>query len=269
MERNREITVKGIGTYHVPVDFVTVTFTLDELNKDYQKGLEDFEKHIIALQETVEKLGFEKKELKTSAIQVNPKYDDVKRNGDYVEVFKGYSFYTKMNLAFVFDSKRLGSVFATVGDLGFEPKLDVRFSVKDEESAKNILLANAAKDAKTKSKVLCEAMGVRLGKLVTINYNWDEIVFYSETDYSARGRIMGARPIDFIPEDFAAFVQEIEDQGEDMGEEILFEYGYIPWYEAQKEGEKFTKGIESDTATFSTRTEVCQNFFITIRGRTQ
>ena len=28
-----------------------------------------------------------------------------------------------------------------------------------------------------------------------------------------------------------------------MGEEILFEYGYIPWHEAQREGEKFTKGI--------------------------
>lgn len=215
MERNREITVKGVGTYHVPVDFVTVTFTLDELNKDYQKGHEDFESHIAALQETVEKIGFEKKELKTSAIQISPKYDDVKRNGNYVEVFKGYEFYTKMNLAFDFDSKRLGAVFAAVGGLGFEPKLDVRFSVKDEESAKNALLANAAKDAKTKAQVLCEAMGVQLGKLVTINYNWDEIEFYSDTDYSVKGRIMGARPIDFTPEDIeledsAAFVWEIE-----------------------------------------------------------
>ena len=45
MERNREITVKGVGTYHVPVDFVTVTFTLDELNKDYQKGRADPVRH--------------------------------------------------------------------------------------------------------------------------------------------------------------------------------------------------------------------------------
>lgn len=215
MERNREITVKGVGTYHVPVDFVTVTFTLDELNKDYQKGHEDFESHIAALQETVEKIGFEKKELKTSAIQISPKYDNVKRNDNYVEVFKGYEFYTKMNLAFDFDSKRLGAVFAAVGGLGFELKLDVRFSVKDEESAKNALLANAAKDAKIKAQILCAAMGVQLGKLVTINYNWDEIEFYSDTDYSVKGRIMGARPIVFIPEDIkledsAAFVWEIE-----------------------------------------------------------
>ena len=222
MERNREITVKGVGTYHVPVDFVTVTFTLDELNKDYQKGHEDFESHIAALQKTVEKQGFKKTELKTSSIQISPKYDSVKENGDYVEVFKGYRFYTNMNLAFDFDSKRLGSVFAAVGGIGFEPKLDVRFSVKDEESAKNILLANAAKDAKTKASVLCEAMGVKLGQLLTIQYNWDEIKIYSSTRYEydceqmiACGAAVGSS-IDFTPDDIdledeACFVWAIEE----------------------------------------------------------
>lgn len=221
MERNREITVKGIGTYHVPVDFVTVTFTLDELNKDYQKGHEDFESHIAALQKTVEKLGFKKTELKTSAIQISPKYDSVKRNSDYVEVFKGYRFYTNMNLAFNFDSKRLGSVFAAVGDIGFEPKLNVRFSVKDKEAVKNSLLANAAKDARQKASVLCEAMGVKLGQLLTIQYDWDEIIINSSARYEydckpmvACGAVSGSA-IDFTPDDInltdeACFVWAIE-----------------------------------------------------------
>ena len=38
MERNREITVKGIGNLKAPVDCVVLTLSLEEVNKDYEAG---------------------------------------------------------------------------------------------------------------------------------------------------------------------------------------------------------------------------------------
>ena len=71
MERNREITVKGVGSLSAKVDYITVIFTLEELNRVYKSGYEDFNSHISALQNIIEKLGFEKSDLKTSAISTS------------------------------------------------------------------------------------------------------------------------------------------------------------------------------------------------------
>ena len=65
MEKERLITVKGIGTLTVPVDYIEIQFHLRETNKEYEKGYDLFEKHILDLQNTLTNCGFEKKELKT------------------------------------------------------------------------------------------------------------------------------------------------------------------------------------------------------------
>ena len=170
MERNREITVKGIGELKFPVDFVEIQLTLEELDKNYTNGYQTFEDHILELQEIIHGIGFEKEDLKTSLINVYPKYENVRKNDTYVDVFKGYNFFTEMNLCFDFDSKKLGQVFFSISQSKVNPKINVNFTVKDKEAVKKSLLGAAAKDAKEKAQILCEAMGVKLGKLITINF---------------------------------------------------------------------------------------------------
>jgi len=221
MEKNREITVKGIGNLIVPVDYVEILLTLDEINRDYQKGYETFQNHIIELQKIIQKAGFEKKELKTSEIKICNKYERERKGSDYVEVFKGYRFYTSLKLNFDFDSKKIGKFFSVISNSEVAPKIDVNFTIKDKESVKKALLANAAKDAKEKASILCEAMGVKLGKIITINYNWDEIRFFSPTSYDLdtdKFCVCGVSDssIDFTPDDIsvnddACFVWDIED----------------------------------------------------------
>ena len=43
MEKERLITVKGIGAVMVPVDYVEIEFDLKELNKNYEQGYGIFE----------------------------------------------------------------------------------------------------------------------------------------------------------------------------------------------------------------------------------
>ena len=47
MDKNRVITIKGIGSLDIPVDLIKIDFTLEETNKDYKKGHENFDNSII------------------------------------------------------------------------------------------------------------------------------------------------------------------------------------------------------------------------------
>ena len=218
----RQITIKGIGSLKVPVDFVEMVFNLDEVNKDYKKGYELFESHISEIQEIIQKCKFDKKDLKTSELKINPRYEHMNKKGTYVEIFKGYEFYTNMKLCFDFDPKRLGEVFALISKSKTAPKVKVEFTVKDKEAVKKNLLGSAAKDAKEKADILCQAMGVKLGQLEKINYNWDEVRIYSPALYDVEDcGFIGCSPdfnstggIDYTPDDIsveddACFIWEI------------------------------------------------------------
>ena len=220
MERNREITVKGIGNLKVPVDYVEVHLTLEELDKDYENGYENFTKKLMKLQKCILPIGFEMSDLKTRELLVAPKYDSVRKNDGYTEVFKGYNFATEMKLSFDFDSKKLGKVISEISATKVNPIIKVEFTVKDKETVKNNLLAAAAKDAKAKASILCDAMDVKLGQLLTINYNWDEVTIYSGARYEmARYNLYECSDemtcADFTPDDIsvnddASFVWAID-----------------------------------------------------------
>ncbi len=219
MERSREITVKGVGSLKVSVDYVVVNLALKEIDKNYEQGYANFQNRVCALQKALVDVGFNLKEIKTKDIAISTKYDSVERNGEYKRLFSGYAFSTSMLVRFDFDSKKLTSIFSSVAASGVKPEIDVDFTVKDEEAVKNMLLACVAKDAKAKALALCEGMGVKLGKLLCINYNWDEIIIHSSTrvEYNDMPKMVcGCREMDFTPDDIpvedeASFVWEIVD----------------------------------------------------------
>lgn len=224
MEKDRLITVKGIGALTVSVDFIEMFFTFDEVNKDYRKGYELFESHILEIQNIIQKCGFDKKDLKTSELKERTEYEQVKKNGSYVGVFKGYNFHTEMILRFDFSSSKLNEVFSAITKSKAAPRIKVEFTVKDKEAVKKALLGSAAKDAKEKADILCQSLDVKLGSLVKINYNWEEIHIHSNTFYDMEEKMIGwgsspdlySTGIDYTPDDIdvtddASFVWEIVD----------------------------------------------------------
>ena len=222
MEKERLITVKGIGAVTVPVDFVELEISLNEMNKDYKKGYDIFEKKMLDIKNIIIKSGFNEDELKTSELNVKPEYDEIKKGNRYVNVLHGYEFITEMKLRFDFDSSKLNNVFTSISQNKAAPKIEVNFTVKDKEAVKKALLAASAKDAKEKAEILCNSLGVKLGNLKTINYNWDEIKIYSPTRYSVSNTVFsdlccretplwGFSPDDIRVNDDASFVWEIID----------------------------------------------------------
>ena len=85
----------------------------------------------------------------------------------------------RIKVEFPADNKRLGKILYALAHCSVSPEFSIEYTVEDSEKAKNALLGAAVKDSMAKASVLAAAAGVRLGKIINIDYSWGEIDFVS------------------------------------------------------------------------------------------
>lgn len=203
----KTITVKGTGNVSVKPDLIVLSLSLRSIDKDYEKVMALAATKIAELNNSLEKIGFEKESVKTTDFNVDTDYDSKKdRNGNYYRVFNGYVVRHRLKVSFDFDTKVLSKALGAIASCLAEPELSVNFTVKDSSAVNEELLKSAAENAKKKAEILCAASGVTLGDLVNIDYNWGEINLYSDTRYAMEQDCMmkscaSAMDIDIDPDD--------------------------------------------------------------------
>lgn len=221
---NRTITVRGVGTAKTKPDQVIVSLDLEAKDMDYEKAVFLADEKIGRLNAALEEIGYEEDALKTVNFNVNTSYtgyhDD---KGMYHNVFDGYIVNHSLKLAFDFSTERLAQTLSAIASCDAKPHLYISFTVKDPTGIKEQLLKSAAENARMKAELLTEASGVKLGRLVNIDYNWGEVNVTSRTSYAMadevcenalpKARAFGASmaPEDVSSSDSAAFTWEIED----------------------------------------------------------
>lgn len=181
---SRTITVKGVGKVSAKPDYAVVSLKLEAKNRDYESAMKTAAKQITSLNESLAAVGFEKEAVKTTDFRVQTDYEDYKDpRGNYQRIFRGFVIRHQLKLAFDFDSKRLSQALSVLSQCLAHPELSVDFTVKDTAAVNEALLTDAAKAAKKKARILCKASGVKLGQLLSIDYNWGELDIYSDTKY--------------------------------------------------------------------------------------
>ena len=124
------------------------------------------------------------------------------------------------NCLFEFDSLRLAKILSSISASGAKPELSIAFTVKEPSKVSRTLLENASLNAKEKADVLCHCLGVKLGELLSIDYNWGELNVLSRTRYEIADEMMPLmaasecsvpeiEPDDIDVRDTATFVWEI------------------------------------------------------------
>lgn len=217
---NKTITVKGTGRVSVKPDMIVVSMRLETKDKEYDKTMESAAERIELINKSLEEIGFEKQAVKTTDFNVRTDYESVRdKDNNYKSVFKGYVCNHSLKVEFDFDTKRLAKVLSAISACLAKPEFSISFTVKNPSAISEELLKSAAKNAREKAEVLCSASGVKLGELLSIDYNWGELNVYSATDYKIESRCMMKAEsclsnIDIEPEDIdvndtAAFVWEI------------------------------------------------------------
>lgn len=213
----KTITVKGIGKATEQPDAVVLSMTIESSDSDYDRAMDKAAQGIEQLTAAVMNAGFEKKSLVTSSFNVRADYDNFRDGNAYKSVFRGYAVTHGFKLTFDLDMQALSRVLTAISESPVNPQLSIYFTVKDTAAVSEEMLRSAAEDARRKAEILCNASGVRLGELISIDYSWGELNVRSDTrcDCFAEGAALKMpRAIDIEPQaietsETAAFVWEI------------------------------------------------------------
>ena len=206
-----EKTIKVTGKGHLAVkpDQILLKLQLTEVEETYEKAIQTSAINVNEVKDILEKIGFDRKELRTSFFNVDSEYESYRDDrGNYKSEFVGYRYKQDLNYKFDIDNKLLGKVLYALSKSNCNAKINIVYTIKDTEKAKNDLLKNAIEDSKMKALILTESAGVSLGEIINIDYSWNTIEFYSNP-FGSRDLIMydkccsseGSIDVDIEPED--------------------------------------------------------------------
>lgn len=176
-EEKGKIHIRGIGQVAQVPDLVVLSLTLSAQNSEYAAAMKIGSQQVEMLREAIVEAGFKADDLKTINFNVRAVYEneETKDAGSkrYRQVFAAFECRHDLKLTFDFDNDKLNRALDTIAASLSQPKISIAFTVKDTDALNDKILKSAAKDARRKAKILCAASGVKLGKLLDINYSWD------------------------------------------------------------------------------------------------
>lgn len=172
----KELRVTGKGNIQVVPDLTIVSVTLSKTETTYKQALVSSSKESKELKELLLPLGIKEESIKTKMFNVEPHYAYYKdKYGDSKSKVDGYTFNHRVNFKFDIDNKLLGKILYQLTKSKTASNIEINYSFKDVEGAKNKLLKSAVDDAFKKAKILEESTGVKLVNISSINYSFDEL----------------------------------------------------------------------------------------------
>lgn len=216
----RKITVTGAGIASVAPDVIGLNIRVETVRYRYDETLEVASAASHDLQELILANDFGEKDLKTTSFQVDTKYRNYNdAHNKYKQEFVGYSCVQRFQLEFPIDFARLSQVLSGIAETAIQPKLDIYFTIADQDAVKELVLLDATKKARRNAQVLADAAGMKLGDILRIDYSWSELHLQSETQYElydSAPRMMAAKiephitPGDIDVSDSVTFVWELK-----------------------------------------------------------
>ena len=167
----RTLRVRGTGRIKQSPDLAVIKIRLNGNSKDYTVCSNILNNKIKELNKDIQKIGFDKKELKAISLEINSRFETVEE----VRVFKEFEAESRFILKFDFISEKLTKVIETIANSKAEPEISIEFEIKDKEKFKNDLIEKAVLDSKLKAEKMSKAAGVKLGDIQSIDYSWSEI----------------------------------------------------------------------------------------------
>lgn len=202
----KTITVRGTGHATAKPDCVHILFRLVNRDTDYYCAMKDAAYDLVELKSALTRADISSDDLKTTNFSIETERAYSSKDEKYH--FEGYAVHHNFKIVIDFNKERLGKILDAITSSCANPDISIKFTVKDPTSIKNELFHTAAANARSIAEALCKGSGASLGELVSINYSWQEVDFYSHTDYSPGCKdgdaADGAAPPKITPDDIEA-----------------------------------------------------------------
>jgi len=168
-EISRTIAVQGYGQVSVKPDIANISFNLSSTNTNFKKAISKLNSKVNSLSKALKRVGIPQKDIHSSNYNINKEFKHNYKTGE--KTFLGYRVSHTITLQVSSDTKSVNKVFGAIIKSLDDVELNLSFGIKNPEESKDLMIANAIKDAKKKANVMASASGVELGRIISINYN--------------------------------------------------------------------------------------------------
>ena len=198
---NKVLKVKGVGKSHMSPDSIKINIDLRSSDLSYEKALELSNKDLEGIRKSLREEGFEKKDIKTNAFNVDTKYENETTTFNSKRKFAGYKIIHSLNIEFDNDAEKLNKVLNALARSKSNPEFSIRYKLKDATEFKEEVLKDAISDSKRKALLIAQASGVKLGEILSINYNSDEGELFNSPLSLQRNMSIMSESISIVAED--------------------------------------------------------------------
>jgi len=170
--REAVITVFGEGRSATAPDMAILSFSVVKDAKTAREALDANNKAMADVLNALKSGGIAERDLQTSGFAVNPQYQypDNNDGGNRPPVLTGYQVANSLTIK-VRDLAKLGEIIDQSVTLGVNQGGSIQFTNDKPEATITEARKQAVADAVSKAKVLSEAAGVSLGRIVEISEN--------------------------------------------------------------------------------------------------
>lgn len=170
--REAVISVSGEGRSAITPDMAVLSFSVVSDAKTAREALDANNKSMADVLKALKDAGIADRDLQTSGFAINPQYQypDNSDGGNKPPVLIGYQVANSLTIR-VRDLPKLGGIIDQAVTLGVNQGGSIFFTNDKPEAALTEARKAAVADAMEKAKVLSEAAGVSLGRVVEISEN--------------------------------------------------------------------------------------------------
>lgn len=167
--KGEPFVVTGEGKVYVIPDIAKVTVGIQENGSSLKTVQDNVNKKSKALTDAIEKLGIDKKDIRTVSYNVYPQYDYLTSTTNRIT---GYQVSTNYEIT-VRDFDKVNDVLTSATGAGANAIGNVTFDLSDDLQITKLQEARelAVTEAKGKAEGLSKAAGITLGKVINVSEN--------------------------------------------------------------------------------------------------
>lgn len=164
----RRLTTTGEGEASIKPDVALLTLTVMREAETAREGLDANNAAMKEVIAAAKELGVAGPDIQTAGVQINPRYVYTTRSdGTQEGKLAGYQVYNTVSLR-VRDVAKAGQILDTSVSLGVNQGGNVAFTNDDPSATLGQARRLAVADAIAKARILTDAAGVKLGKIIEI-----------------------------------------------------------------------------------------------------
>lgn len=195
----RTIKVSSKALYQAKPDTVNFLITLISEGKEYDLVIEESSLYLEKLTKELIKAGFNLEDLVTTDFNLEHLTENYQENNQYKQKKVGYKIIHKMKLSFSLNYDLINKVIEVINKTNTNALFTIKFLLSNKEEAKKTLLEKAYKTAFSDAETLAKISNNKLGEVLEINYNFDNLNF--ESPFVLRSNLELNNRLNFNPEE--------------------------------------------------------------------